>query len=115
MDHRPHHQCRVGSIRLYHQWNSSGCAAILSRGNPVNMRPILNHLHLLLALLLSGTGAHAASLTLSPAADTSLFEQSPDANLGASALAAGTIRIGPRSRALFRFDASAVPAGATIT
>ena len=59
--------------------------------------------------------AFGATVTLQPAADTSLFENGPDNNLGATDLASGTIRIGPKSRALIRFDlAGQVPANATI-
>jgi hypothetical protein len=57
-----------------------------------------------------------ATVTLQPVADTSLFENSPDNNLGAADLAAGTIRIGSKSRALVRFDlVGKVPGDATIT
>jgi hypothetical protein len=59
--------------------------------------------------------AGAATLTLKPVADTSLFEQSPDNNLGRSQLAAGTIRLLKKSRALVRFDVSAVPANVVIS
>lgn len=56
------------------------------------------------------------TITIRPVADTSLFENNPDDNLGRSALAAGTIDRGSKkSRALIKFDPSAsIPAGAKI-
>lgn len=56
-------------------------------------------------------------LTLTPVADTALFELSPTNNLGAVAsLPAGTINQGRRSRVLLWFDpASALPPGAWVT
>lgn len=57
----------------------------------------------------------ADQVTLSVVADTSLFENHPDSNLGATTLVAGTNQQYSRSRALFRFDLSALPAAATIT
>ncbi|MBI4663155.1 MAG: immunoglobulin domain-containing protein [Verrucomicrobia bacterium] len=69
-----------------------------------------------LMIQLAAGQALAATVTLQAAADTSLFENSPDANLGAADLAAGTIRLGLKSRALIRFDlADKVPPNATIT
>ncbi len=55
------------------------------------------------------------TLTLKPAADTSLFEVSPSNNLGKAWLAAGTQRSGERSRALVRFDLATVPANAAVS
>jgi PEP-CTERM motif len=57
----------------------------------------------------------AAQVTLNTVADTSLFENHPDANLGGTTLVSGTNQQFSRSRALFRFDLNAVPIGATIT
>jgi hypothetical protein len=57
----------------------------------------------------------AAQVTLSAVADTSLFENHPDSNLGGTTLVAGTNQQFSRSRALFRFDLGALPSGATIT
>jgi PEP-CTERM motif len=57
----------------------------------------------------------AATVTLTAVADTSLFENKPDSNLGATTLVAGTNQQFSRARGLFRFDVSAIPAGAVIT
>lgn len=57
----------------------------------------------------------AAQVTLSAIADTSLFENHSDSNLGGTTLVAGTNQGSSRSRALFRFDLSALPTGASIT
>ncbi len=60
--------------------------------------------------------AFSASVTLQPSEDTSLFETSPDDNLGSSDLASGTTSAGLKSRALVWFDFEGrVPANATIT
>lgn len=57
-----------------------------------------------------------ATVALQPVADTSLFENSPDNNLGTADLAAGTTSSGSKSRALIRFElAGKVPGDATIT
>ncbi len=58
----------------------------------------------------------ADTITLTPIADTSLFEYVPDNNLGGlTDVAAGTIRLLKRSRGLFKFDLTQVPSSATIT
>ena len=57
----------------------------------------------------------AATISLPAVADTSLFENNPDFNLGATTLVAGTNQLFSRTRALFRFDLAAVPAGAVVT
>lgn len=57
----------------------------------------------------------AATIAFTAVADTSLFEANPDYNLGATSLVSGTNRQYSRSRALFRFDLSALPAGAVVT
>ena len=58
----------------------------------------------------------AASATLHPTADATLFEAAPDNNLGDSgSFMAGLRPKGGRSRGLVRFDLSTVPANATIT
>lgn len=54
------------------------------------------------------------TFSLKPAADTSLFEVSPNNNLGKAWLAAGTQRSGERARALVRFDLAAVPTNAVV-
>jgi hypothetical protein len=72
------------------------------------------------ALLFSNLGVlfgAAESITLTPIADTSLFENSPLNNLGAvQSLGAGNTARDEPIRALVKFDVpAAVPAGATIT
>ena len=67
------------------------------------------------AWLLSSAIGFAAQVTLGAAADTSIFENHPDLNLGATTLVAGTNQQYSRSRALFRFDLSSIPSAATIT
>lgn len=57
-------------------------------------------------------------VTLTSVADTSLFEDDPDNNLGAASLVSGTIGSsgsGKRSRALIQFRPEGFPAGATLT
>lgn len=58
----------------------------------------------------------AETVTLTASADTSLFELDPGNNLGGSSdVAAGTIRTGQRSRALFKFELSSLPSNATVS
>lgn len=57
----------------------------------------------------------AVTVTLPAIADTSLFENKPDSDLGGTSLVAGTNQQYSRSRALFRFDVSSLPVGAVIT
>ncbi len=59
--------------------------------------------------------ARAETVTLKPAADTSLFENSPDNNLGHAWLASGTTKLGKKSRALIRFDLASIPTNAVVT
>lgn len=60
--------------------------------------------------------AHALTTNLVPMADTTLFQTSPDNNLGANVnMIAGTTAAGARNRALIKFNLSQLPAGATIT
>jgi hypothetical protein len=82
----------------------------------------MNHMRTLLfttALLLSGALTDALALTtnLAPVADTTLFEQNPNNNLGGmDVVISGTIGLGKRSRGLLKFDiAAALPANATVT
>jgi len=64
-------------------------------------------------LVLVGKADQVAALT--PVADTSLLESNHDNNLGGlSSIPAGTTQQG-RSRALFRFDLTTIPAGAMVT
>jgi hypothetical protein len=70
----------------------------------------------LASLTLATLAARADSLDLQPVADTALLEGNPDNNLGAvDPLPAGTTATGPRTRALFRFDLTQIPPGASIT
>ncbi|MCI0536822.1 MAG: DNRLRE domain-containing protein [Verrucomicrobiales bacterium] len=57
------------------------------------------------------------TIELKPTADTTLFQRSPDNNLGAvDSLAVGGIATGPLARALLKFDvAASLPANAKIT
>jgi hypothetical protein len=55
------------------------------------------------------------SLNSIPAADTTLFETTPNNNLGKAPLAVGSTANGFFSRVLLRFDLSAIPSNATIT
>lgn len=62
-----------------------------------------------------GIDAFAASVvTLNAVADTSLFENRSDSNLGATTLVAGTNQQYSRTRGLFRFSLGAIPPGAII-
>jgi hypothetical protein len=55
-------------------------------------------------------------VTLTPVADTSLFELNPDMNLGgAFDMPSGTTGAGERSRALIKFNVSQIPSNATVT
>ena len=57
----------------------------------------------------------AATISFSAVADTSLFEGNPDSDLGGTSLVSGTNQQYSRSRALFRFDLGALPAGAVVS
>jgi hypothetical protein len=69
------------------------------------------------AALIANSSSYAETITLTPSADTTLFETSPDNNMGAEVtLAAGSTARNLKSRALIRFDvAGRLPAGAQIT
>ena len=69
-----------------------------------------------LLLFLSPLALPAGVVTLTPVADTALFEQIPDNNLGASqSVAAGNTAAASATRALMKFDLrEAVPAGSRI-
>ncbi|HEX7860938.1 MAG TPA: DNRLRE domain-containing protein [Verrucomicrobiae bacterium] len=59
--------------------------------------------------------AHAAEAELRPAADTTLFQQSPANNMGAhSHVAVGVTALGTAARGLFRFDLSSIPTNAIV-
>lgn len=68
-----------------------------------------------LAVLALSLPLSAATLTFSAVADTSLFQAKPDFDLGGTSLVSGTNQQYSRSRALFRFDFSALPEGAVVT
>lgn len=71
---------------------------------------------LILGLLFAtAMNSWAATLTLSAVADTSIFEANPNYDLGGASLVSGTNQQYSRSRALFRFDLSTLPAGALVT
>lgn len=54
-------------------------------------------------------------MTLAAVADTSIFEANPDADLGGTSLVSGMNQKFSRSRAMFRFDLGALPAGVLVT
>ncbi len=66
--------------------------------------------------LCSVNSGRAQSVTLHPSADTTLFENNPDNNLGGfPTLAAGTTAHGLRSRAVIKFNlAGSIPSNAVI-
>lgn len=68
-------------------------------------------------LAITGISAMAGTVTLSPVADTSLFQNSPDNNLGGHTnFASGTMANGTHSRALIEFNpTSLIPVGSAIT
>jgi hypothetical protein len=57
----------------------------------------------------------AMTISLGSVSDTSLFENKPDSNLGATTLLAGTNQQVSKARGLFLFDLSSLPAGAVVT
>ena len=57
---------------------------------------------------------HAATTNLLSVADTTLFESTPNNNLGRSSLTVGAIATGPGTRALLRFDVSVIPSNAIV-
>ncbi len=78
--------------------------------------PIVPASACLLALLIA-PAARADTATLTPVADTALFEREASFNFGAQEdIPAGTLLSGDLARALFRFDvAGALPPGAVIS
>ncbi len=83
------------------------------------MRTLRFSLILLSVLVPMGSrlsGLRADTVRLKPAADTSLFEQEPANNLGATTdLPAGTTNKGKRARLLLQFDiAGSIPSGAIL-
>ncbi len=87
-----------------------------SAGNPSGRVAVLGYLSLL-TVVLFGTIVEAASITLTPVADTTLQESYPTNNFGdGTTIQAGERRYGGRTRALLRFDLSSnVPPNAIIT
>src|SRR5947207_6033449 len=70
------------------------------------------------AITFSGTATSARSATASfnPTADTTLMESAPNNNFGdGTSFQAGGRRQGGRTRGLFGFDLSSVPAGSSIS
>ena len=59
--------------------------------------------------------AFSASFVTTSVADTSIYQNHPDDNLGGTTLVSGTNQQFSNSRALFRFDLSALPADAVVT
>ena len=79
--------------------------------NLLSGRPLLAAA-ILVASCLAG---HAATVSVTAVADTGLFANHPDSNLGAATLVAGTNQLYSRSRSLILFDVSAIPAGSIVT
>lgn len=57
----------------------------------------------------------SATFVTTSVADTSIYQNHPDYNLGGTTLVSGTNQQFSNSRALFRFDLSALPADAVVT
>ena len=68
-----------------------------------------------LMLMLHALPAFSASFVTTAVADTSIYQNHPDDNLGGTTLVSGTNQQFSNSRALFRFDLSALPANAVVT
>jgi hypothetical protein len=75
--------------------------------------PPLVRLCLVMGLL--GMPAMGATFVATAAADTSIYQNHPEYNLGGTTLVSGTNQQFSNSRALFSFDLSAVPADAIVT
>ena len=66
-------------------------------------------------LVAGGMAAYGGTVTNLPVADTTLFQYSPDGNLGAATtLVVGTTANGAAGRALLRFACTNIPPGAVI-
>ena len=66
----------------------------------------------------AAVAANAATVTINPVADTSLFENNPDNNLGGIGffpVGFTVITQGKQARGLVKFDVSSIPPGSTIT
>lgn len=68
-----------------------------------------------LMLVLQALPAFSASFVTTAVADTSIYQNHPDYNLGGTTLVSGTNQQFSNSRALFRFDLSALPADAVVS
>lgn len=68
-----------------------------------------------LVLVLQALPAFSATFVTTAVADTSIYQNHPDDNLGATTLVSGTNQQYSNSRALFSFDLSSLPAGAIVT
>jgi len=66
-------------------------------------------------LMLQALPAFSANFVTTSVADTSIYQNHPDNNLGGTTLVSGTNQQSSNSRALFRFDLSALPADAVVT
>ncbi len=86
---------------------------------PTGMRTIQLATRFFLLVLLSITGSTrlaADTVTLAPVADTALFENNPENNLGGMTFfPAGANISSIRSRALLRFDLTSIPTNAVVT
>lgn len=98
------------------------CASSVRRGGsppfhvfPLSRMRVTSLRHCLCAAVAVVTSLSAEVIQLRPVADASLFESSPENNLGATtALPAGTVNRGPRSRLLLRFDLGGIPVNAIV-
>lgn len=79
------------------------------------MRHLVSVKSRLLLFLSLGLNAAATTISLPSVSDTSLYENKPDSNLGATTMVAGTNQLFSRSRGLVRFDLASLPAGAVVT
>ncbi|OYW75571.1 MAG: hypothetical protein B7Z37_12675 [Verrucomicrobia bacterium 12-59-8] len=66
-------------------------------------------------LMMNAASAFSATFVTTAAADTSIYQNHPDYNLGGTTLVSGTNQQYSNSRALFSFDLSTLPAGAIVT
>jgi hypothetical protein len=57
----------------------------------------------------------ATTVSFTSDADTALFQNNPDGNLGGTTMVSGTNQQNSKSRAIFSFDLSSIPHNATIT
>lgn len=69
----------------------------------------------LVLLVMHALPAFSATFVTTAAADTSIYQNHPDYNLGGTTLVSGTNQQFSNSRALFNFDLSGIPADAIVT